>query len=145
MSLTSERLRMLREKAGRSQGEVARLIGVSRPAYVSYETGRSKPSRKIRELANLFNVSTDFLLGLTDSPVIPLLKTDTPSEFSRAVEREHAKAGYFRDPSVAEFAEAVRQNPDLKILFDASKGLTRESLADVVKFVEFQKAKEEGL
>lgn len=63
MSLTSERLRTLREKKGLSQGEVAKLLGISRPAYVKYETGKSKPVRKIKELCTLFNVSSDYLLG----------------------------------------------------------------------------------
>lgn len=63
MSLTSERLRTLREKKGLSQEEVARLLGISRPAYVKYETGKSKPVRKIKELCEIFNVSSDYLLG----------------------------------------------------------------------------------
>lgn len=63
MSVTGERLRMLREKSGKSQAEVAKLLGISRPAYVSYETGRSFPSRKIRELSELFGVTTDYLLN----------------------------------------------------------------------------------
>lgn len=63
MSLTSERLRILREKKGLSQGKVAKFLGISRPAYVKYETGKSKPVRKIKELCTLFNVSSDYLLG----------------------------------------------------------------------------------
>jgi repressor LexA len=57
----------LREETGKSQGEVAKLIGISRPAYVAYETGRSNPSRKVKELSTLFNVSIDYILGRSDS------------------------------------------------------------------------------
>lgn len=63
MNITGERLRQLRENKQLSQGEVAKLIGVSRPAYVLYETGRSKPLRKIKELCALFNVTSDYILG----------------------------------------------------------------------------------
>lgn len=63
MGATGQRLRYLREKSGKSQEEVARILGISRPAYVAYETGRTTPSRKLKELASLFNVSTDFILG----------------------------------------------------------------------------------
>lgn len=54
MSVTGSRLRELREETGKSQGDVAKLIGISRPAYVAYETGRSNPSRKVKELSTLF-------------------------------------------------------------------------------------------
>jgi repressor LexA len=57
----------LREETGKSRGDVAKLIGISRPAYVAYETGRSNPSRKVKELSTLFNVSIDYILGRSDS------------------------------------------------------------------------------
>lgn len=70
MTVTGTRLRELREETGKSQGDVAKLIGISRPAYVAYETGRSNPSRKVKELSNLFNVSIDYLLGRSDSKTL---------------------------------------------------------------------------
>ncbi|WP_304067847.1 helix-turn-helix domain-containing protein [Megamonas hypermegale] len=63
MSITAERLRELREKKGLSQSEVAKFLGISRPAYVKYETGNSRPVRKLKELCVLFNVSSDYILG----------------------------------------------------------------------------------
>lgn len=58
----SEKLRMLREKLGYSQNDVAKLLGISRTAYVKYETGDSKPTRKLKELSEIFNVSLDYLM-----------------------------------------------------------------------------------
>lgn len=63
MNITSKRLRKLREEMGLSQGELAKELGISRTAYVKYETGESKPMRKLQELSDLFNVSIDYLLG----------------------------------------------------------------------------------
>lgn len=60
----SDKLRMLREKAGYSQNDVAKLLGISRTAYVKYETGDSQPTRKLKKLAEIFNVSVDFLLSV---------------------------------------------------------------------------------
>ncbi|WP_288840695.1 helix-turn-helix domain-containing protein [uncultured Mitsuokella sp.] len=71
MSITSERLQALRKARGYSQQDVANLIGVGRTTYLKYENGDNKPTRKINELARLFQVSTDYLLGNTDSPVAP--------------------------------------------------------------------------
>lgn len=66
MNITAERLRSLREKKGLSQSQVADIIGVTRTAYIHYETGRYKPVRKLKELCKLFDVSSDYILG-TDS------------------------------------------------------------------------------
>lgn len=69
MTITSDRLRDLREKKGLSQGEVAKLLGISRPAYVQYEMGKTRPIRKINELCALFNVSADYILGNDVEPI----------------------------------------------------------------------------
>lgn len=68
MSITGERLRALRKERDMSQEEVAKRIGISRPAYVNYEAGKSRPVRKLSELSALFNVTTDYLLGKSDAP-----------------------------------------------------------------------------
>lgn len=62
-TITANRLRTLREQKGLSQNEVAKIIGVTRTAYVAYETGTNKPTRKLQELSDLFGVSADYILG----------------------------------------------------------------------------------
>lgn len=68
MSITGDRLRALRQDMGLSQEEIAKKIGVSRPAYVNYEQGKSRPTRKLEELSALFNVTSDYIMGLSDNP-----------------------------------------------------------------------------
>ena len=63
----SDKLRMLRENAGYSQNDVAKLLGITRTAYVKYETGDSQPTRKLKKLAEIFNVSVDFLLSVENT------------------------------------------------------------------------------
>ena len=75
MNITAQRLRKLREAKGLSQNEVAKLIGVTRTAYLHYETGRYKPVRKIKELCNLFNVTSDYILG-TDVETVDKKEVD---------------------------------------------------------------------
>ena len=65
MSVIAERLRKLREQCQLSQGEVAEKIGISRTAYVKYETGDTSPVRRLNELSKLFGVSTDYIMGLS--------------------------------------------------------------------------------
>ena len=66
MSITAFRLRALRRRENISQEAVAQFLGISRTAYNKYENGIIKPVRKICELAELFHVSTDYLLGLEE-------------------------------------------------------------------------------
>lgn len=63
----SSRLKALRKESGMSQGEVCKKIGAKQGAYSTWELGKNEPPLEtFIQLANLFNVSTDWLLGLTD-------------------------------------------------------------------------------
>lgn len=79
MNITAKRLRELRENKGLSQSEVAKFLGISRPAYVKYETGNSRPVRKLKELCVLFNVSSDYILG-TEGDEQPVQKYSADEE-----------------------------------------------------------------
>ena len=63
MSITTIRLRALREKRHLSQQSVADYLGISRTAYNKYESGAIRPTRKLEQLAALFGVSVDYILG----------------------------------------------------------------------------------
>lgn len=76
MNLTAQRLRALRKREGLSQTEVARILGITRTAYNKYESGASAPSRKLRELAQLYHVSTDYILGEEDALAEKLREAD---------------------------------------------------------------------
>ena len=59
---TGQRLKALRESKGLSQEEVAKIIGVGRTTYLKYESGENKPTRKLQELSQLFNVDANYIL-----------------------------------------------------------------------------------
>ena len=50
--------------------------------------------------------------------------------------------GYYTDPEVAEYAEELRTNPKYRLLFDASKDLSKEDIDFVVNMIEQLKARE---
>lgn len=57
-------LKELRIKAGVSQTTIAKELGISRQAYNYYENGKRDPDTEmLKNIANYFNVSTDYLLG----------------------------------------------------------------------------------
>ena len=56
---------MLREQNNLTQTQLAKALGISRSAVNAYEQSISTPSTQyIVELAGIFKVSTDYLLGL---------------------------------------------------------------------------------
>lgn len=64
-----EALKRFRKEFKLTQDDIAKVLNVTRQAYHSYETDKANPpSQKILELANEYNVSTDYLLGLTNKP-----------------------------------------------------------------------------
>lgn len=58
-----ERLRELRHNKGLSQNSVAKLLGISRPAYVSYESNNTKPVRRLSGLASILGTTSDYILN----------------------------------------------------------------------------------
>lgn len=69
----STRLRELRLNKGLRQEQVAKLIGVNKNAISTYENDTRQPSFEILvRLANLYRVSTDYLLGQTSSRFVDL-------------------------------------------------------------------------
>jgi len=63
----NQRIQELREKAGLTQTELAKRLGVTRAAVSQWETALSIPSLNfVIELSKLFNVSIDYVLGLND-------------------------------------------------------------------------------
>ena len=61
--MLSGNLKYLREKKKLTQAELAKLLGVSRSTYSSYEKKTSEPTASLLlQLAQYYNVSTDHLL-----------------------------------------------------------------------------------
>lgn len=63
----SMRLKEIRAQCGMTQKDVYMKLKVSANCYASWEQGRTEPSIKnIRELCKIFDVSADYLIGLSD-------------------------------------------------------------------------------
>lgn len=69
--MIDQKIKMLREKRGITQTELAKRLGITRSGVNAWEMGISTPSTQyVILLAKFFNVSTDYLLGLSDSATI---------------------------------------------------------------------------
>ena len=115
--------RKLRLAAGLTQDELAKKLGISRSRIGMYETGKREPDYETLELiADFFNVDTDYLLGRTQkTTVIP------------------ENSGYYFDPETAKLAQELKDNPELRILLDASRGTTPEEMRAIAAMIKTMK------
>lgn len=109
--------------------EFSKLYGLrpTKSMISRWENNLSEPTNSyLSAYARFFNLDLNKLLD------IPRM-----SDASVSVEE-----GYYTDPEIAELAEELRTNPEYRILFDASKNLTKEDIDTVLKIIEGLKARE---
>lgn len=123
---------LIREKRlslGMTMKEVADKVGVSEATISRWESGEISNMRRgaISALAKALNISPNEIMG-----------------WEQPEEDADDSPSYYDDPEVAAIANEMKENPDIRVLFDASRGLSKESIEEVRRFVEYQKAKERG-
>lgn len=70
------RIRDLREDNDKTQQNIADVLGTSQTMYARYERGASElPLRHLIRLAKYYNVSMEYIVGLTDTKT-PLFKSN---------------------------------------------------------------------
>ena len=114
-----------RKLSGMTLEELSKHIGISRQTLSRYENGiiGNIPSDRIEKIAIALNVSPAQLMGW--------------EEMSGNPEEE-----YYEDPAVNEYAEQLRTNPNMRLLFDATKDMSKEDIDYVVDLVNRLKGKE---
>lgn len=69
------RLRALRGYHNLTQRQIAQSLSIDRSTYAYYETGKTHPDfETLTRIARMFGVSTDYLLGLDESPARSVIK-----------------------------------------------------------------------
>jgi transcriptional regulator with XRE-family HTH domain len=152
-------LRELRQQKHLTQKELSKILQISASTIGMYEQGRREPDHDtLTKIADFFGVPTDYLLGR----IAPA--SNGSWEYAgnykggfagqdgvhfalfagQQEEEQKQEPRYYHDPEVAEMANQLKDNPDMRVLFDASRDLKKESIEEVVKFIQYQKAKERG-
>jgi len=117
-------LKTLREDRDLKQEDIAKYLNVDRSTVGKWENNSSKPDfEKLIKIANFFNVSTDYLLGKTDNT------TDEQ---------------YYLNGETRQIAQEIKDNPELRALFDASRNATPEDLEITKDILLKLKRKEQG-
>ena len=110
----SKNLQYYMDLYNKTRMEVAKDNGISYTTLTSWLKGDNYPRiDKIEMLANYFRVNK--------------YANNEP---------------YYCDPAVTEYAQAIKDNPDLKILFDASKDMSKDDIDFVLNTIEMLKKRE---
>lgn len=114
MSTFGERLRDLRMNRNLHQSQLGEILGLSPSAIGSYERNLREPAYKhLAEMADLFNVSVDYLLCRTDEPL-------TVEEFKKLDAREMRQLLSEYDVLIGSYK---LQESDKNRLYDVAHGL----------------------
>lgn len=63
------------------QKDVAALLGIDRTTYAKYESGASEPNYEtLLKLAEIFGVSTDYILGRDEKKLAPTSESELDNE-----------------------------------------------------------------
>ncbi|HCA4166258.1 TPA: helix-turn-helix domain-containing protein, partial [Listeria monocytogenes] len=135
------------------QEDISKILGISRGAYSHIENGRNEPDMEtIVKLANIFGVSTDYLLGRSNNGFIDTIAAHIDSnateeeikeilayieekrkEYANEEEIDITDIAAKKDTDVAKFVE---ENPDFKAV--AARVMDDEEAVKAVKtFIEY--------
>ena len=115
-----DRIKNLRINNKMTLEEVGEKIGVSKQTLYKYENNiiTNIPSDKIEGLAKVFNISPAMIMGWD--------KDDEQ---------------YYQDKEAAEYAEMLRTRPEMRLLFSASRGISKEEMQEAVNYIEYIKSR----
>ena len=116
-----ENIRFLRTKKGYSQDDIANKLGYkSFTTIQKWESGVSEPPLKaLKKLSEIFNIDMNDL-------ATKKLSTDTSSD----------NDVYYLDDDARDMALFMYENPEYKVLFDASRKVKKEDIQFVKEMID---------
>lgn len=134
----SKILRDYRQEHGLTLQVFADRAGLTKQYISMLENNKNSKNGKpiipsletLRKLASAMYMNIDTLVATLDGEQDVSLQTKD--------------AGYYTDPEVAEYAEELRTNPELRVLFSSSRNLTKKQMQEAYNFIKFLKMKEEN-
>lgn len=120
------RLRRLREEKDLKQTDLAKLLKLESSSTISqYENealNRIPDAHILQKLAELFNVSIDYLLGRTD------IRNESASI-------EKVKSAISDDPELLQFWDELIQRDDLKVLMRQVRDLPPDGIKRIIRYI----------
>lgn len=107
MATLSERIKKLRQSANMTQEEFGKEFGIVKSTVSLYENGKSTPNDEIKKkICEYFNVSLDYLLGLSDSRI---------TDYSKVIKKSKDSVSFYNN---------IVESPMTNSLIDAFKRLS---------------------
>lgn len=110
------RIKALCEERNISVRKLERDLGIGNGSVLRWSKQIPNADTLLRA-AEYFGVTVGYLLGETDEPSIE----------------------YYIDPEVASLAQELKNRPELKVLFDASRNMSKETIEALIKFIDSNK------
>lgn len=106
----------LRDAKGLKDADVAKATGITKSTFSDWKNGRSKPKdEKLQKIAALFDVTTEYL---------------------RTGELKGDSESYYLNDDARELAQFMFENPEYKVLFDASRKVKKEDIEFVKQMID---------
>lgn len=126
-----ERIKQRRLELGYTADALAKLLNKNRATIYRYENGdiENMPIDVLEPLAKALNTTPAYLMGSQEP------HQGSTSTLSKQTE------DYYLDAETAEYAEMLRTRPEMRMLFSASRGISKEDMEKAVEYIELLKLK----
>ena len=126
-----ERIKQRRLELGYTADALAKLLNKNRATIYRYENGdiENMPIDVLEPLAKALNTTPAYLMGWQEP------HQESTSTLSKQTE------DYYLDAETAEYAEMLRTRPEMRMLFSASRGISKEEMQEAVNYIEFIKSR----
>ena len=119
------RLKSIMKERKITQTELAKRTGIRQSSISDWLNDRHEPKQdKVYIIAKALNVSPAWLLGYDEN-----------------ISTNEQSTNYYLDAETAEYAEMLRTRPEMRMLFSASRGISKEDMEKAVEYIELLKLK----
>ena len=106
----------LRDAKGVKDATVAKETGIGQSTFTDWKVGRSVPKQeKLKKIADYFGVSVEYLL---------------------TGEEADKEGGYYLDDEARDLAQFLFENPEYRVLFDASRKVKKADIEFVREMID---------
>ena len=126
-----ERIKQRRLELGYTADTLAKMLNKNRATIYRYENGdiENMPIDVLEPLAKALNTTPAYLIGWQE-----------PHQYSTSTLSNQTE-DYYLDAETAEYAEMLRTRPEMRLLFSASRGISKEEMQEAVNYIEFIKSR----
>ena len=141
--LMAQRIKEWRIKNNLSQEQLAEMLGLQKSAIAKYENGRVVNIKRstIANMADIFHCNPSYIMGWSDSeserdPIMTNIMKSPEDDIFANEYLKRKKESYYLNDDAREMAQFMFDNPEYKVLFDATRKVKKEDIEFVKDFIE---------